>query len=327
MINNTFRYCVVLQIRSMAHSFETYNNWNTMSVIYLTSITVFICVISFVIIVISGICNCTCVSPINKLMFHFVKITFRDSIKKSENSPDKFIFYGYEIPSIFLFLLSTINLVVLWLAFVSFWASFLVDETFVCDPQLDCFLLDPSALIVLSGKQLDNCTSYDCTNCTVVCFQFVFDFNKGFSSTVGFISVAVIYNKICISLLIFLWELPQRKRQNLQKWNLFSCIGVLIAIVAPIVFAFATTIIILKADTVKTNESTFLNVSYCVCFIYVGPLTLFLVPCCVLKKDKKISTSYTDVSSINDEIKNFNKKKPDNNSLLNMPSVFTKRFL
>ena len=218
-----------------------------------------------------------------------------------------------------MFLLSTINSVVLWLAFVSFWASFLIDETFAGDPQLDCFLRDPSSLIVLSSEPLDNCTSYDSTNGTVVCFQFVLDFNKGFSSAVGFIGVAVIYNKICISLLIFFWELPQKKEQNTCiKWKAISWIGVVIAIFAPIVFAIAT-IIVLKADTVKTNESTFLNVSYCVCFIYVGPLILLLLPCCVLRKDKKVSTSYTDLSAVNDEIENFNKKKPDD--LLNMPKI------
>ena len=216
-----------------------------------------------------------------------------------------------------MFLLSTINSVVLWLAFVSFWASFLVDETFACDPQLDCFLRDPSSLIVSSSKRLDNCTSYDRTSATVVCFRFALNFNKGFSSAVGFIGVAVTYNKICISLLIFFWELPQRKEQNII-WKVFSWFGVVFAIFAPIVFAIAT-IIVLKADTVKTNESTFLNFSYCVCFIYVGPLILLLLPCCVLRKSKKVSTSYTDLSAINDEIENFNENKPDN--LLNMPKI------
>lgn len=204
---------------------------------------------------------------------------------------------------------------------MSFWASFLVDETFACDPQLDCFLREPSTFLVFSSKRLDNCTSYNGTNSTVVCFTFSFNFNNGFSSAVGFIGVAVVYCRLCVSLLIYSWELPQKKNHNREQKCNCSCFCswflVLFTITVLISFAIVTSIVIIKADRLKTNESILLNISYCLCYLYVGPLLLFLVTFCILRKGKKIlPTSHTELPSILESAEELMERAP-----LNYPNI------
>ena len=206
-------------------------------------------------------------------LFHFVRVIFGDHINKKEGS-QKFIFYSYEISSLQIFRLSTITLMVLGPTFMSFWVSFVVNETFVCDPQLDCFVRNPSTHIVLSSEPLDDCTSYDNTNGTVVCFQFVFDLTKGFSSAVGFMGVAVVYCRLYTFIMIWIQEFCSNKCH-------MGCIKYVsdvmhIVIFIPVISLFA--IIGFRAvpffsDVVlKTNKSTIIFYAYMISFGYIGPL-------------------------------------------------------
>lgn len=289
-----------------SHSFDTYTRWNIWVLFIVSGIFI---VVQFILIIVLARCHTSC------WIFEYVKITFRDSIEKSQGSPDKFIFYGYEISLFHLFFLSTINSFVLLLTFMSFWASFLVDETFACDPQLDCFLRDPSSFVVLSSERVDNCTSYDGTNGTVVCFTFSFNLNNGFSSAVGFIGVAVVYCRLCIFLTIWLWKLPQRQNCCFCC-SCFSCCFcswclVFLEIFMLIGFAIVTFVVKSRADPVETNESMLLNVSYSFCYLYVGPLTLLFVACCILRKGEMISTSSdTEQSSLIKNVKEFTERAP-----------------
>ena len=206
-------------------------------------------------------------------LFHFVRVTFGDHIKKMEGS-QKFTFYHYEISSLQIFMLSTITLMVFGPTFMSFWASFIVNETFVCNPQLDCFLRDPSTFIVLSSEPLDDCTSYDSTNGTVVCFQFIFDLTKGFSSAVGYMGVAVVYCRLYAFIIIWLQEFCSNKCHN--GCTKYVSYIMHIVIIIPVITLFA--IISFRAvpffsDVVlKTNKSTIIFDAYMFSFVYIGPL-------------------------------------------------------
>ena len=207
-------------------------------------------------------------------LFHFVKVIFGDRINKKEGS-QKFIFYNYEISSLQIFMLSTNTLMVFGPTFMSFWVSFIVNETFVCDPQLDCFLHYPSTHFFPSSKRLDNCTSYDSTSGTVVCFQFVFDLTEGFSSAVGFMGVAVVYCRLYTFIMIWLQEFCSNKCQmNCAKYVsiiMQAVIGIPIITVFIIIFVRAVPFF---SDVVfRTNRSTIIFYAYSFSFAYIGPLT------------------------------------------------------
>ena len=245
---------------SSGHSYETYENWSV-SPPFVAGVLG-----AFVLITVTLIhkCNQGRSSQYSvDLLFHFAKVTFGDRIKK-EHTTQKFTFYSREISSLQISFLSTITLMVLQTTFFSFWISFLFNETFVCDPQLDCFLRDPSSLIVLSSEPLDNCTSYDGTNGTVVCFQFIFDLSKGFSSAVGFMAVAVVYCRLYISIMIWLQKFCSNKY---QMYIMHIVIGLIILSIIIVVFAVP-----FFSDVVfKTFKSETIFITYLLSFGYIGP--------------------------------------------------------
>ena len=155
---------------------------------------------------------------------------------------------------------------------LSFWASFIVNETVVCDPQLDCFLHHPSTHIVFSSKRLDDCTSYDSTSGTVVCFQFVFDLTKGFSSAVGFMGVAVVYCRLYTFIMIWLWEFCSDKCQR----NCTICVSLIMGLVTTFIYLLINIVVnfvpFFSDVLFKTNKSTIIYFTYTFSFFYIGPM-------------------------------------------------------
>ena len=165
-----------------------------------------------------------------------------------------------------IFIVSSVTLLILVAGLMSFWISFIVNETFVCDPQLDCFLRDPSTLIVFSSEPLDNCTSYDSTNGTVVCFEFIFDLSKGFSSAVGFIGVAVGCCRLYIYIMIWLWKFFNK------KFWIICIMHIVIMNIFILIFIVVYAIPFLSDAVFKTNKSTVIFIAYLSTFGYFGPM-------------------------------------------------------
>ena len=205
------------------------------------------------------------------------------------DNSQKFTLYGYEISLLQVVSLSTITIMILLPTFMSFWVSFIANETFVCDPQLDCFLRDPSTLIVSSSEPLDNCTSYDSNNGTVVCFEFTFDLTKGFSSAVGYMGVAVVYCRLYTLVLIWLQEFCSHKYQDCIR-----CVSIIMQIVIAIIFILIVIVIgkvpFFRDVVLKTNKSTIIYLAYMFSFAYMGPLAGFYVTF-VSRGARKVTTS------------------------------------
>ena len=289
-----------------SHSFDTYFYWSVgpplvASGIMVLVIAVFVIffLIQFVIHTckcnLGSICTCRCNQYFVDPFFYFVKVIFRKHIKKMEDSQN-FTLYRYEISPWQIIMLSTITLMVVSQTVMSFWVSFIANETFVCDPQLDCFLRDPSTQIVFSSKPLDNCTSYDSTNGTVVCFQFVFDLTEGFSSAVGFMGVSVIYCRLYTLVLIWLREFGERQVfTNTRFKEVFIMlvsliIHIMTAVIAIYIIIAVNTISFLSDVVFKTNKSIFIFYAYFFSFAYIGPLAGFYIAF-VLRKARKVATS------------------------------------
>lgn len=63
-----------------------------------------------------------------------------------------------------------LNFFLLQAIFITFWITFLVDETFVCDERIDCF---PISIALLQDSPIENCTTFDSDDVEIRCYQFV----------------------------------------------------------------------------------------------------------------------------------------------------------
>ena len=187
-------------------SYDTYDNWS----LYPPLIVIIVwLVLHFVI----GI---TC-KALERNLFSYIlqysKIVFRGALKEEDN---QIKFYGYKIKHWQVVTMSMVTTITLCCVFISFWAAFLLEETFVCDPRLDCFVTNSS---LSSASAEDFQTIQDCgeieENATVRCFQFEFDAAEGFSYAVGFFGVAVAFISLYNNLLI--WFMGKVSSSNIKK--------------------------------------------------------------------------------------------------------------
>jgi hypothetical protein len=281
----------------MPYSYETYLNWSTS---FPLAVVVIFLSLNFLVFPVTYVLLRTR-ETISKHLINFLyivsKIVFRDALKKKEKEEDDeediFLLHGYEIPSgHMIVLMSTVSTITLCSVFISFWASFLVDQTSVCDPMLDCFLgnssssssseVDPS-----SFELIQDCTEVE-SNATVECYEFVFAVSDGFASAIGFLAVVVAYIYIIGYLSIWLIEAAVDASDEHICTRKLARVGWLCLLIFPLFFAAIVFIIIgsvpLFSDVAfATRESSLRFFAYWLCFTYVGPIaslymsfTLFL---------------------------------------------------
>lgn len=76
---------------------------------------------------------------------------------------------------------------------VTFWDTFLVEESFGCNPELDCFpVQENDRSTVLSPTPIQNCSDYELMDdVTTVCYRFVFRYAEGFGAAGGILYLAI----------------------------------------------------------------------------------------------------------------------------------------
>ena len=53
----------------------------------------------------------------------------------------------------------------------------MIDESYTCDPELDCFPFDANNNTNLQDDPIVNCTDFDISdNITIICYHFAFNF-------------------------------------------------------------------------------------------------------------------------------------------------------
>lgn len=150
------------------------------------------------------------------LLYPYTKVVFQSSLKKirreGTETPELRL-HGYRLRCTLLQISSVTSLVVA-ASFLAFWDTFLIKQTFVCDPRLDCFYREGKTI------PLENCT-YATEN--VVCFEFVFDIVGGFSSAIGVLGISVLYFNM--SLTVFFWFKKMSHTRLSKRWLklCFSC--------------------------------------------------------------------------------------------------------
>ena len=166
-------------------SYDIYDNWSLYPPFIIGS------VLSFLHIAIVAVLPC--LNRVSERKFksilpyilRYSKIVFRGALKEEDNQVK---LYGYEIQQWLVVLLSFVTTATFYCVFISFWAAFLLEETFVCDPRLDCFVTNSSLSSASSDyfRTIEDCDEIE-VNATVKCFQFQFDATEGFAYAVGFL--------------------------------------------------------------------------------------------------------------------------------------------
>ena len=172
------------------------------------------------------------------IIYPCTKLVFRRSLKKERNdsgSTYRFKLRRHIIHKYDVFFLCSLTLWIISLAFFAFWDTFLIQQTYGCDPRLDCFnLIEPKNHCIPKIKPIDNCIHLNATE-NIFCFEFVFDVVGGFSSAVGVFGISVLYFNMNITILNWL-------ARNYDRSCSFKLCYILTAF---IIIALPVTIIIL----------------------------------------------------------------------------------
>jgi hypothetical protein len=260
------------------YSFETYHNWAFFVPL----------LIGLVAILVSLLVLC-CVHPcmVDKryymgfvnFSYMYSKVIFRGALRRID-SEKKFVLYDCEIARwhiVHFFLVTTVTL---YCVFVVFWASFLVDETFVCDHTHDCFVKRENNNISADNRvytmfgiykispylpiQRELVQDCDLIDGELMCFQFVYNISAGIMSALRFLAVVTFYIGTC---------------RYVFKW-LISCIGPSLCLVLaflsvigiPLLCSVLTLLVMTFIDFDFTYYSALNYFAYWFSLAFVGPV-------------------------------------------------------
>lgn len=108
----------------------------------------------------------------------------------------------------FIFFLTAVFVMIC--CFMTFWAIFMLDETFACDNGLDCFAFNKDSGDIVSDSPLGiNCSEFESQdNITITCYAFVFRYAEGIGAAGGIIVFAAFILKAYA--IAFFWALDSQ---------------------------------------------------------------------------------------------------------------------
>ena len=226
-----------------AYSYETYRGWSfavPISIITFGSFT------NFLVLPLLYLClkeKKSLSKPFIRLLFMYSKIVFRGSLKwKEVGSGFKIYLHDYEIlsrPDV-VFQFSTVATLSLCCIFIAFWASFLINQTFVCDPSMDCFVMSLQSHTKFP-EPVEDCASVR-SNTLVECFEFVFDTSMSVASCSGFLTLVVGYSYVLNYLLVFFLHLAITSGTRAVK--LCASFGWICTLILPMLFVIIACIMV-----------------------------------------------------------------------------------
>lgn len=267
------------------YSYSTYTNWDLWIPIGVSVLTILLTTLAVAASLIWFKFHRSTAHHCLELAYHFSRLVLGDSLRRDlEAHPPRLTLFDRQVSPVTMILLSTLSPILFIPAFVSFWASFLVDETFACDPGLDCFSRDPSSFAINHQRlPLFNCTDFDTTSTTVICFQFVLDYTTGFAAMAGLLVVDVISLRVYGIILMWLVGIMPSSAQG-EGGKCGSCrvlcsvVGIFIFFLAPIIISVIILLIVLLVSFVneivfQSSERTLKFATYWTSFLVSGTVT------------------------------------------------------
>ena len=139
-----------------------------------------------------------------------VKFLLGDLVeKKEEEDGTKYLIQGQPLNRAFLTTMALGTLMITSCALMTFWYEFLVDVTYSCDPNLDCYLYPAPSFsfkMYFSIPPIVNCSDYETLpdNMTIICFTFTFDYSQAFGAAGGVFAFAVFGIRTVIGIMVWL---------------------------------------------------------------------------------------------------------------------------
>ena len=134
--------------------------------------------------------------PCWTVIFGGLKLIYGHQLDEMEakGKPTVYSICGRHIKAWLLVVLFTVVVFVCSCVVVAFWSEFLVEESYHCLSDVDCFVLDENRNPLYQEPLLrDNCTEYesnDNTNVTLHCFKFVFNYASALGNAGGVLVLA-----------------------------------------------------------------------------------------------------------------------------------------
>ena len=188
-----------------------------------------------------------------------------------EKNDDKYSLFGKGVCLTSLYIFAILAPVVLCATFLTFWGAFLIEESFRCDSELDCFPINSSSSKSNStggSRQqyaVEDCTPFDTQdNVTFECYEFVLRYAAGFGEAGGVIVLAPGIIEVYVGLLIYITNFGERggkvRRYSAQICTLFLA-GVPLALVIGILHV-SINVQAINEIFFRTTESTLQFVAY-----------------------------------------------------------------
>ena len=162
--------------------------------------------------------------------------------QQGNNDQQEIKVHGRKVPVVIINLFFAPAVWVCVCAFITFWVIFLVEESFGCDPRLDCFPWQDNNSELLSHTPIQNCSDYDrIDNVTIICYQFVFQYAEGFGAAGGILVFAASLMKMYEIALFWAVDLPVTKdgRGSIFK-RVIKWIVIISVLVTPLVCSGVT---------------------------------------------------------------------------------------
>ena len=162
-----------------------------------------------------------------------VKFLLGDLVeKKEEEDGTKYLIQGRPLKGRFLSMVTVYSFMITSCALMTFWYEFLVNETYSCDPNFDCYPISPPSfsnfkMLDLRIPPIVNCSDYEilpADNMTIICFTFIFDYPQGLAAAGGVFAFALAGTRVIIGIMI-----------RLKRRCCKCCLLVLLSIVYAIV--------------------------------------------------------------------------------------------
>ena len=164
-------------------------------------------------------------------------------------------------------------------ALMTFWYEFLVDLSYGCDPDLDCypFPVGFSTAVTWSIPPIENCSDYEILpdNMTIICFTFSFDYAGAIGEALGVFGFAALGIRIMTEIVKSL----QKKVGARCCYILMVSIGVSYLTVTIIVYFLGTLVPVLRPLVVGPSKQVqyfVYSVTFLVGFVVVPTAYLFV---------------------------------------------------
>lgn len=222
--------------------------------------------------------------PCWTLIFGGLKMIYGHQVDELETQgkPTVYSICGRHVKSWLLVVLFMVVVFVCSCVVVAFWNEFLVEESYSCQSDVDCFMLDESDT-PLQQEPLarENCTEFESSeslNVTLRCFKFVFNYASALGNAGGVLVLA----SAVMNIQAGLW-IGASACQGKLGWSVtIAAVTTLNVIVEVAMFAlpFAVFYIPLLQETItKTSRSQVQFFTYWITFLcaftFSGPVLIF----------------------------------------------------